>query len=153
MKLARPISRFAVLAGGCLLAAAAQAQVYKCVDAQGKTVYSQAPCPSGAKAKTLSTDAPPPPSADTGKSASTAEMEFRKRQSERAEADKKAAQQASEEKQKQENCSRARASLAQMEAGGRMTRFNANGEREFLGDAEVAQEKARAQALVKEWCK
>ena len=145
-------SRAALVAAGCLLASGAQAQVYKCVDASGKTVYSQAPCPSGDKAKTLSSQ-PPPAASSGGKSANDSEMEFRKRQMARDEADKKAAQAASEDKQKQENCNRARASVAQLEAGGRLSRFNANGEREFLGDAELAQEKARSQALVAQWCK
>lgn len=153
MSAASLTSRAALLAAGCLLAAGAQAQVYKCVDAGGKTVYSQAPCPSGDKSKTLSTQTPPAAAPSGGKSANDAEMEFRKRQLARDEADKKAAQAASEDKQKQENCNRARASVAQLQAGGRLSRYNANGEREFLGDAELQQEKTRSQALVDQWCK
>ena len=143
----------ALVAAGLLLAGAAQAQVYKCVDPSGKTVYSQVPCPSGDKARTLRTEPAPASSSAAGKSVNDAEMAFRKRELGREEADKKAAQEAADEKQKQENCNRARASVAQLEAGGRVSRFNAQGEREFLGDAELAQEKARSQALVQQWCK
>lgn len=35
------------------VANAAQAQINKCVDATGKTVYSQGPCPKGAKASAV----------------------------------------------------------------------------------------------------
>ena len=76
-----------------------------------------------------------------------------KRQTDRQESEKKAAEQTAEATQKQENCQRARASLAQLEAGGRLSRFNAKGEREYLGEDELAQEKGRNQALVQQWCK
>ena len=39
--------KLALLLTGALLAAPASAQVYKCVDASGKTVYLQQPCPAG----------------------------------------------------------------------------------------------------------
>ena len=38
-----------------LCAASAQAQVFKCVDGSGKTVYSQSPCPKDARSTTLRT--------------------------------------------------------------------------------------------------
>jgi len=147
-----------VLAGSLGAAGAAHAQVYKCVDANGKTVYSQARCPASAKSKTL--DAHPAPSSPTPAAAKggdadprKADAEFRKRQLEEKEAEKKASEKNAEAQTKQENCQRARGALAQYEAGGRITRFKANGEREFLSDDEVAQEKGRAQSLVQEWCK
>src|SRR5450759_1975828 len=77
----------------------AHAQVNKCVDAAGKTVYSQGACPKGTKASRIS--APPPVSAGAAaksgdaakgggpKTAAELEQEFRKRQQEQAEARKK----------------------------------------------------------------
>lgn len=146
---------FAVLALA-LASGAAHAQVYKCVDANGKTVYSQSPCPSSAKSTTIDSRPAPIAPAPAAKAKDSdprkAEQEFKKRQLEEQEAEKKAAAKSEESAQKKENCERARGSLAQYEAGGRITRFKPNGEREFLTDDEMAQEKARAQALVQQWC-
>jgi len=43
-----------------LWAAGAQAQVYKCIDASGKTTYLQSPCPAGAKSSAISRTVPEP---------------------------------------------------------------------------------------------
>jgi hypothetical protein len=147
-------------------AGSAQAQVFKCVDANGKTVYSQSPCPKGSKSSTLSKTPPPASSAPADKkgdakaaakpgatTAAEKDMEFRKRQQEKEEADKKAAQDAAQTKQAQENCARAKEQVAQYDIGGRMSRINAQGERVYLGDDEIAAERAKAQASVAQNCK
>jgi hypothetical protein len=147
-----------------LFGAQAHAQVYKCVDAKGKTVYSQSPCPANTKSKTLEANPTPPAPASAAAPSSSApakgpadprkaDAEFKKRQLEEQEAKKKAAASNEETKAKQENCGRAKGSLAQYEAGGRITRYNPKGEREFLTDEEIAREKARAQDLVQQYCK
>src|SRR5437867_3294471 len=71
----------------------------------------------------------------------------------RAEADKITAEQGADAKRRQENCARARENMALLDYGGRVARVNEKGERYFLEDAQVAQEKAKAQASVNEWCK
>jgi hypothetical protein len=146
------------------------AQINKCVDAAGKTYYSQSPCPPGAKSSTVRSAPPPanapPPSASgttgagsaaaksTGpKSIAEQEIEFRKRQTEQAEAAKKDQEKATEATQRQENCRNARGSLASLEAGGRQTRFNEKGERYILDDAQTARELDRARQAVDQWCK
>lgn len=43
-----------------LAAGTANAEIFKCSDQNGKTTYSEAPCPSGASAKVIKI-APPPP--------------------------------------------------------------------------------------------
>ena len=144
-----------------LFAGQAHAQVYKCVDARGKTVYSQSPCPASSMSTTI--ESKPAPSAPAASSSSApakgptdprkANADFKKRQLEDEEKKKKAAAADEEAKVKQENCGRAKGSLAQYEAGGRITRYNAKGEREFLSDDEIAREKARAQDLVSQYCK
>jgi len=150
----------------------AHAQVYKCVDAKGKTVYSQVPCPAGASASVLGTkpaaapaeppaakdakaDPSKPPAKDPSKPATAAEQDqdFRKRQQERAEADKKAADQAAEVQRKQEDCRRAREQVAQYDMGGRIARMDDKGERYFLDDSQVAQEKAKWQAQADQACR
>jgi hypothetical protein len=162
----------AALAAVLFPAAQAHAQVFKCVDAKGKTVYSQNPCPAGASSSVLGTkpaparpdpnpkepgkdDASKPAAkADPSKPATTAEkdQDFRKRQQERAEADKKAADQAAEVQRKQEDCRRAREQVAQYNIGGRIARLDEKGERYFLEDAQVEQEKAKWQAQADKAC-
>ena len=141
---------------GALLAAPASAQVYKCVDAAGKTVYLQQPCPAGQSSKMISRTAPPAqeaPATKGGKPPANPEQDFRKRQKEREEADKKAAEQSADAKRREENCARARQQVAQYDIGGRQTGINDKGERYFLDDGQISQGKARAQASVAEWCK
>jgi hypothetical protein len=140
-----------------LAALPAQAQVYKCVEA-GRTIYSQIPCPANAASTTINRSAPaapPPGAAGSPAPKGTAEQEqaFRKRQQEQQDAAKKDSQKQAQAKEQQQNCNVARSQLAQYEAGGRISRMDANGERQFLGDAEIEQEKARAKALVGQWCK
>jgi len=143
------------------VAAPASAQVYKCVDASGKVVYLQSPCPAGQSATVMSRQGPAesaPPAAASAKPGAkepplTPEQAFQKRQKDRAEADQKAAQEGADAKRKQEACARARESLVRFESGGRIAAVDAKGERYFLDDSQIAQEKARAQASVNEWCK
>jgi hypothetical protein len=132
-------------------------QVYKCVDPAGKTVYLQSPCPPGQSSKVLSATPPPAgseaPAKPGAKPPPTPEQAFQKRQKDRAEADKKAAEEQAEAKRKQEACQRAREQVARFEAGVRIAAVDSKGERYYLDDAQVAQERARAQGSVNEWCK
>jgi hypothetical protein len=150
-----------LLLAALAVAAPASAQVYKCVDANGKVVYLQSPCPAGQNATVMSRQAPgesaPPPATPPKPGAKepplTPEQAFQKRQKDRAEADQKAAQESADARRKQEACARARESLVRFESGGRITGIDSKGERYFLDDGQIAQEKARAQASVNEWCK
>jgi hypothetical protein len=156
-----------------LAAGAANAQVYKCVDASGKTVYSQNPCPANTKSESMSHSVIAPsaaapaasaagaaPAGDAAKAATSSapktaaeqEQAFRKRMQDQSEADKKEAAKLAQAKDKQENCQRARTQLGQMTAGGRITRTNEAGERYFLSDDQIAQERGRAQSQVDQWC-
>lgn len=146
------LASLAVAGISALWLQAAHAQVFKCVDAGGKTIYLQTPCPSGAKSSTVRTPPPATSSAAPAKPGASPDMDFRKRQQEQADAQKKAGEQAAELKKKEENCQRAKQNMAQFQAGGRITRFTEKGEREFLGDAEIEQEKVRAKSLVEQWC-
>jgi hypothetical protein len=152
------ISLICVATFAALLAAPqAWAQVYKCVDAAGKTVYLQSPCPPGQSSKVISSKPVPaqeaPPAKPGAKAPLSPEQEFRKRQKDREEAEKKANEQSADAKRRQENCARAKEQLSLLEIGGRISRANEKGERYFLEDGQIAQEKAKAQASVAEWCK
>ena len=50
------LTRIAICAGFAALTSAAQADIYRCVDADGGTSYSDAPCPRNAKSKSNITD-------------------------------------------------------------------------------------------------
>lgn len=55
-------------------------------------------------------------------------------------------------KVKQENCKAARSNLATYTNGGRIAKTNENGEREYLGDADISQGKTDAQNDVDKYC-
>jgi hypothetical protein len=153
-----------LLSGIWLVAAPAAAQTYKWTDAEGKIHYSDQPPPANVKDQTTVTprkpSSPNAGSVSTEKGAPAAkartyveqEAEFKKRQVEAAEreaADKKKAGEATEKKQ---NCEQARSQLKSLQTGGRMTRSNAQGEREYLSDAQIAQEIERSKKAVDGWC-
>ena len=149
--------------------ATANAQVHKCIDAQGKVIYSQHPCPANTKSGTVSrrvdrpASTPAPAAADKAakgdatkksgpKTAADQEQDFRKRQQDQAKASQESADKAAEAQRKADNCRSARERLANFEIGGRITRVNPQGERYYLEDAQIEQEKARARADVAEAC-
>jgi hypothetical protein len=162
--------RFALLAFAMLAAAAAQAQVYKCLDADGRTVYRQDPCPPSMKRESMSkgmvtpalAPAAEPAPADKAakgdaaksgpKTAADQEQAFRKRQQDAAKAAKDAEQKEAEAAAKDANCRNARARLAQYEIGGRITQIDDKGERYYLEDSQIESAKAQARADVSRFC-
>jgi hypothetical protein len=167
--------RIALFAVAFLVVSSAQAQVYKCVDSSGKTIYSQDPCPANTKSGTISRSGPSAPAAPSpdstadkaaaGDAAKTAapktaapktaaeqEQAFRKRQQDQAKAAKESGQKDAEAQRKAEACRNARDRLAQYEIGGRLSRINAQGERYYLEDAQVEQEKVQARADIARAC-
>ena len=156
------------LIGLVLMSATAQAQVNKCVDASGKTVYLQGPCPKGAKSSAVAVEKSAPVAAakdggaaeDGGAAKSTGpkttaelEQDFRKRQQEQADAQKKEAEKLAAAKASQENCDAARRQVASYNLGGRQSSIDDKGERVFLDDSQVAQARARAEKAVSDFCK
>lgn len=141
----------AVVLTSALAAYPATAETYKWTDADGKVHYSDQPPPANVKQQTTVTprksaapsattpakkDAQPP----KAKTYVEQEAEFRKRQVETAEreaADKKKADEIVERKR---NCEQVRVQLKGLQAGGRVTQTNAQGEREYMSDAQIAQE-------------
>jgi len=114
-----------------LLAPAAHAQMYKCVDARGVVQYSDKPSP-GCNGGPV--DIQPIPSISgqgttPAPSASQQDTDFKRRQieRERQESNEKAAQ--------MERCSRVRQELAWLSAATRVSRINDAGERVYMDDA------------------
>jgi hypothetical protein len=142
------------------------AETYKWTDADGKVHYSDQPPPANAKeqgtVKQLKPSAPPPAaaSAPTEKGAPAAktptyaeqEADFKKRQVEAAEREAAEKKKTAEAAEKKKNCEQARSALKNMQLGGRISTTNAQGERDYLNDAQMAQEIARGKQAVDSWC-
>jgi hypothetical protein len=150
------MKRFILLALACAIAPVAMAQLYKYVDKDGKTVYSDQP-PANQDSQRLnvqsgrSTDTAPI-SSPAQKSAVERDKELQKTRDEikekskkSDEADKKAAADA-------ERCENAKGAYQQYADGGRMHKY-VNGERVYLGDDELAAEKERSKREMDEACK
>jgi len=164
--------RIALLVIAALGAAPAQAQIYKCLDSNGTTVYRQNPCPPSMKPETMSRGGIPPASAvvpaaspsDAGKAsksdaakggpktAAEQEQAYRKRQQDQAKAAKEAGQRTAEAQAKEANCLNARQRLRTYESGIRISLINDKGERYYMEDAQVEAQKAQASADVSQYC-
>jgi len=123
------------------LAPAAQATLYKWVDANGRVVYSDQP-PTG-NVKTEVVNAPAPPSNPNAvKDLANKELEYKKQQVDRAEAQQKARDDRDQLVRKNEACMQARAKITQMGYGNaQILRPNDKGEMVVMSDAERAKEK------------
>lgn len=150
-------------------AGAAHAQI-KCWTEGGKRVCGDTP-PAGAKVTTVrgtsaspATAAPAPaaPKDTAGKddkaekkgplTPAEQEQEYRKRQAEAQKAAEKAAAEQRERAAKQGACEQARAALRTYETGQRVARTDEKGERYFLDEAQIAQERAKARQTVQRSC-
>jgi len=167
--------RILVLSALSVYTAAAQAQVYKCIDASGKTTYLQSPCPSGAKSTAISRIVPPAPpqpepaaveggaekAGNAGKAAkasgpkTAAELEqaFRKRKQEQEKLQEKEEQKLADAKVREDNCRNSRLQVINLESGARLSRLDEKGDRNYLSESQIEQEKAGARKLVEQWCK
>jgi type IV secretory pathway VirB10-like protein len=160
------------------LAAPAVAQ-WAWKDDNGRVVYSDRPPPSSVKADRIvkqpanaQVGLPPsqsaaatqdgaakPPSevrpaaaAPAPRSPAEQEMEFRKRQQERADAERKAQDEQTKAAAKAADCERARGYLKALEEGQRIARTDAAGNREFLDDSQRAAEAERARRSIQATC-
>ena len=129
------------------------AAMYRWVDKEGKTHYSDLP-PTDVPAKAV--DAKPAtgsgnPSAI--KSYQEKDQEFRKRRIEEQEVEKKQKTELANTQAKQKNCTDAKSRLALLQAGGRIGKTNEKGERAFLSDQDRESETREAEKSVSEWCK
>lgn len=141
--------RLIVLAVALALAPMASAQLYKYVDKDGKTVYSDTP-PPNVDSKQLNVQ--------TGTSSPSAgQKSFAERDKEaqkgRDESAKKAADASKKDAQNQQACEMARSNYNQFANGGRLQRINADGEREFMGDDEIDAAREKAQREMDAACK
>ncbi|MBC8023353.1 MAG: DUF4124 domain-containing protein [Burkholderiales bacterium] len=147
------MKRIVIVACALALAPFASAQMYKYVDKDGKTVYTDQP-PPGSEPKQMNV-----PSSATGsspapaKSAVQQDKELQKARDKAQEGTKKADETAARAKAEEERCESAKTAYTHYAQGGRISKYNAQGERIFLGDAEIDAERERAKQKMEEVCK
>ena len=145
-----------------LFGATVNADIYKWVDKNGKFQYSDQPPPSGdgKKLKRKSKEAVESPPVQSGgtaakPAASTAdqELEYRKRKTEKEEADKKQQAETETAEKNKEYCNNLRGDLSAHSNGVRLVRYNEKGERVFLDDKERAASKEKLEQRITKECK
>ena len=144
---------------------------FKWRDANGRMVYSDQPPPTSipsdavlqapglrpaAERPGTTGDAAKATGATAGSPSATStadrELEFRKRRVERAETERKSADEAAKARQVAAACEETRAELRTLESGMRMSRVNERGEREFIDDAQRAARLDAARKSSREHC-
>ena len=145
------MNRFIMLAVAIALSPAAGAQLYKYVDKDGKTVYTDQP-PANAESKALRAPAPAP-AAPPAAPAEKPKAPPKAAQAARDSAPPKAEQATLTEAQKEERCQAARANYVIFLDGPVTMRDNKTGERFQLDEKQQEAEKARAKAAMDEACK
>ncbi len=161
----------AVLLASLLAAPLAHAEIYTWKDKDGRVHYSDKP-PSTGEVKTIGParrpqavveeapaegEAPapaanPPAAAPAEPTLAERELEFRQRRAAEAEAQAKAEEESRRQAERQRACEQARGQLAALQSGQRIARFNLQGEREFISDAERAAETQRVQSFIDSEC-
>lgn len=160
-----------------MLPLVANAEIYKWKDKDGVTRYSDIPPPSNIKQEPIRGKKVPKPTgyapltpvegdiatslnrnktsekSKDAKESGSSQDDAAKKRAQDAEAAKVAEQQKQAElKIKQENCAAARKNLVTYTTGGRVSRIDENGEREYLGEDDLNQGKNDAQRDVDAYC-
>lgn len=143
------MKRLIVAALALALAPLASAEMYKYVDKNGKTVYTDQP-PADADAKRVS--APSAPASAPAKSYVERDKEVEKGREKSREQAKKTAETDKADQAKKQRCEQARGNLQIYTDGGRIMKTNEKGERDYMSDEEIAAERAKTQKLVDEAC-
>jgi hypothetical protein len=147
------MKRIVIVACALVLAPLASAQMYKYVDKDGKTVYTDQP-PPGTDTKQVTVpstaigNSPAP-----GKTAVQQDKELQKARDKVKEGEKKSEEKEARARAEAERCSSARSAYAQYQLGGRITKLDDKGEKIFLGDDEIDAARERARQQVDQYCK
>jgi hypothetical protein len=149
------MKRLILLALACAIAPAAPAQLYKYVDKDGKTVYSDQP-PANLDSKQLNIQSgasTATPAASSGpKTAVERDKELQKARDKVKQDAKKADESVKRAQADEQRCEAAKGAYQTYADGGRITKY-VNGERVYLGDEELQTEMERAKREMDEACK
>ena len=144
------MKKIIVLAVMCALAPLASAQLYKYVDKNGKTVYTDQP-PPDAEAKPMG-NIPSAP-AGAGKTYVERDKELQKSRDKAKDEAKKADEKSRANAEREEACRQATAQANMYDAGGRFMTINAQGEKVYMTDEEIEAAKQKSHRDVDELCK
>jgi hypothetical protein len=134
-----------------VVAAPAAAALYKWVDANGRVTYSDQPPPANVKAETVSAPAPAV-NPDAVKEMASQEADLKKRQVQRAEEQKKAAQARVDEANRRQFCVDAKSQIRLYDSDLLLQRVNEKGEPVYMDDTLKRREKERLEAIVRDRC-
>lgn len=146
-----------------LLPVSGQAEIYKWKDKDGSIKYSDIPPPSNIKNEPMLGNKIPKSSAPASSSSKGDEFPNSSAPNNGAEAAAKRVKDAealkkseetkkSELKFRQESCAAAKRNYAMYNLGGRIATTDAQGERRFLGDEEIAKGKVEAAQAIEKFC-
>jgi hypothetical protein len=152
------MKRVLAVAIALCVAPLASAQLYKYIDKDGKTVYTDQPPPN---VQTKPVNAPPPGPTAAGskngtsgnKSALERDKELEKTREQAKEQSKKQDEAAQKAKQAEQRCTQAQSSYQQYSEGGRLLKYNEKGERVYMDDEEIAKSLQKARQEMEEACK
>ena len=143
-----------VLALALAAAPFASAQMYKYIDKDGKTVYSdQAPPNTDTKQLNIPSGASSSSPAAAPKTAVERDKELQKGRDEVRERAKKAEDAVKQAEARDQQCASAKMAYQTYADGGRIAKYNDKGERIFLGDEEIDAERERSKREMDEACK
>jgi len=154
--------KFYLLAFLFIINGSVYAEITKWVDENNKVHYSDLPPPGNAKAKKLlnnmnsddmSASEAESTSSEEPKSIAEREAELKLARKEKQEATDKAAEQQVNEKINQVNCDNAKKTLKTLQADGRISDIDDNGERYYLEDAQRQQHISKTQEDIGRLCK
>ena len=145
------MDRLIVIVLGLALAPLAVAQLYKYTDKDGKTVYTDQPPPS-VKSEAIRVQ-PQAASGAASKSFLERDKELQKARDAGKEKDKKAEDSAKGAQQKEANCTTAKAAYQYYVDGGKIIKYNAQGERELMSDDDIAAGLVKSKREMDEACK
>lgn len=145
------MKRFLMLAVALAIVPVASAELYKYIDSNGKTVYTDQPPPT-VDSKQLKVQQSSPVGTPA-KSALDREKELEKLRAKSREETKKSETAAKNAQIAEERCTQATGRYNALAQGGRISKFNAQGEREMMGDDEIAAEMEKARVQMEEACK
>ena len=144
------MKRFVItLAIASLLAPAAFAQLYKYVDKDGRTVYSDQP-PTGVDSKQVNAPSAP---ASGPKSFVERDKELEKARTKARDDAKKTEAAEKTAAAQEERCKQATDRHRSLAEGGRIWKYDDKGERTIMDDQEIETEREKARRLMDEACK
>lgn len=142
-----------VLALALAAAPLASAQMYKYIDKDGKTVYTDQP-PVNIDTKTLNIQTGTTSAAPAAqKSAVDRDKELQKGRDEVRDRAKKADELAKQAEAREQACNAARSTYKTYADGGRIFKYDDKGERIVLGDEQIDAERERSKKEMDEACK